>query len=62
MAYCKQVLQNATNGYDKVLGDQLRKDPTLLVSAPLAVRENVLHHKAAYPGVWNNKICYKIYS
>ena len=55
MTFNDKLMQNAANGYEKVLGYQLRKDPTLLVSAPLAVRENVLHHKAAYPGVWKKK-------
>ena len=47
------MTQNATNGYGKILGDQLRKDPTLLVSFAHDGRENVLRRKAAYPGVWN---------
>jgi len=45
------LTQNATNGYGKILGDQLRKDPTLLVSFAHDGRENVLRRKAAYPGV-----------
>jgi len=44
-------LQNATKGYEKMLGDQLRKEPKLLVSNSFGAVENVLNHRAAYPGV-----------
>lgn len=45
------IEQNAKGGYEKVLGDQLRKNPRLLVPDILAALENVVHYKAAYPGV-----------
>jgi len=52
---CKPIngilFQNAAEGYEKILGDQLRNDPTFLVSDGVAAYENVIHHKAAYPGV-----------
>jgi len=50
------LIQNATKGYEKILGDQLRKEPTLLIATVLDALENVIHHKAAYPEVWNKKI------
>ena len=38
-------------GYEKILGDQLRNDPTLLLSDGIGAINNVFSHKAAYPGV-----------
>ena len=43
--------QNAKEGYEKILGDQLRNDPTLLLSDGIGAINNVFSHKAAYPGV-----------
>ncbi len=43
--------QNAKEGYEKMLGDQLRQDRTLLVSDTIGALANVLNHKAAYPNV-----------
>ncbi len=43
--------QSAKEGYEKILGDQLRNDPTLLLSEGSGALTNVLSHKAAYPGV-----------
>jgi len=45
------IIQNATDGYEKILGDQLRNEPSLLVSDALGAIGNVINHKAAYPGV-----------
>ena len=50
------VSKDATEGYEKVLGDQLRKDPRLLVSDIFSALENVIDHKAAYPGVYIPKL------
>lgn len=43
--------QSAAEGYEKILGDQLRKDPTLLLSDAIGALNNIVPHKAAYPGV-----------
>lgn len=45
--------QNATSGTYKILGDQLRNDPKLLVTDTLQMIENVLSHDCVYPGVGN---------
>ncbi len=42
--------------WHKVIGDQLCKDPTLLVPDLFATMENVVRYKAVYPGVYLNKI------
>lgn len=49
-------LKEATEGYEKVIGDQLRQNPRLLVSDSFAAFENVIHNKTAYFGVyyWNS--------
>lgn len=44
--------QSATEGYEKVLGDQLRNDPTLFISEGIGALTTVLSHKAAFPGVY----------
>jgi len=44
--------QNATEGYDKILGDQLRNEPTLFVPDAHGILNNVIQHKAAYPRVY----------
>ncbi len=46
------VLQDAKEGYRKILGDQLRQDPRLLVSDAFGALENVVQHKGAYLGVY----------
>ena len=50
----EQLIQNATKGYEKILGDQLRKDPTLLIIDARFARTNVIERKAAYPAVCTN--------
>ncbi len=47
----KAVLQDATDGYEKIIGDKLREDPTLLVLDVYGALENVVHQKGVYPGV-----------
>ncbi len=51
----EQLIQNATKGYEKILGDQLRKDPTLLIIDARFARTNVIERKAAYPAVCTKK-------
>ena len=48
---CYYVFQNRKPFNEKILGDQLRKEPTLLVSDGLGALENIIRKKAAYPGV-----------
>ena len=43
--------KNAKEGYEKLLEDQLRNDPTLFVSEGIEALVNVLQHRAAYPQV-----------
>ena len=43
--------QNATDGYEKIIGDQLRNDPTLVVSDGIAAFNNIINRNAVYPGV-----------
>ena len=64
MTLNEQFLQDATNGYAKILGDQIRKDPTLLVPVSLTdALKNVINRKAAFPGVRKKTIyCIEIYS
>jgi hypothetical protein len=40
------------DGYEKILGDQLRNDPTLLASDGLDVVKNIINQKAASPTVF----------
>ena len=44
--------QAASSGYEKKIGDQLRQDPTLLVSDVIGTLEKIVHHKCAYIGVY----------
>ena len=53
MTFIDKLMQNSPRGYEKVLGDQLRKEPALLVSDMHGAHANVIHHKAAYPVVRN---------
>jgi len=43
--------QAASTGYEKKIGDQLRLDPTLLVSDVFSALEKIVHHQCAYMGV-----------
>ncbi len=43
--------QEATEGYEKIIGDQLRKDPTLWEKDAFACINNVVHRKCIYPTV-----------
>ena len=43
--------QNATKGYEKVLGDQLRKETNLVVPDAVSIPSNVIQYNAAYLGV-----------
>ena len=43
--------KDATEGYEKKIGDQLRQDPTLWVVDPLIAVDNVLNRKCVYPTV-----------
>lgn len=45
-------LKNAAEGYEKILGDQLRKEPILIALDPLGLLNNIIQHKAAYPAVY----------
>ena len=55
ITFNEQLIQNATKGYEKILGDQLRKDPTLLILDARFARDNVIRRKAAYPAVQKKK-------
>ena len=46
------VSQDATEGYEKTIGDKLREDPILLVQDVYGALENIVHKKAVYPGVY----------
>lgn len=67
MAYQLEVLKwinfpkDATEGYEKIIGDKLREEPTLLVADSLSAVENVIRHKAVYPGVCEKIINYMNY-
>jgi len=50
--------KDATEGYENIIGDKLREDPSLLVVDVFGALENVVHQKAVYPGV--NKKCSNI--
>jgi len=43
--------KNATEGYEKQIGDQMRQDPTLWVVDPLTAVDNVLNRKCVHPSV-----------
>lgn len=43
--------QSATNGTFKIIGDQIRKDPKLLVTSTAAIIENILYHDGVFPSV-----------
>lgn len=45
------ISQNAKEGYEKNIGDQLREDPTLWSKDPLESLEQVLNRKCAYAAV-----------
>ncbi len=53
--------QDATEGYKRVIGDQLRRDPGFLVSDAFDAYQNVVHHKGVYPGVFEIKYYYTHY-
>jgi len=42
-------------GYEKILGDQLRNEPALFVPDALSILKNFIKHKAAYPGVYSKQ-------
>ncbi len=50
------MIQAAETGYQKALGDQLRKDESLWANTALDAVENIVHRKCVYPGVKQNKI------
>lgn len=43
--------QNATLGYEKIIGDKFRQDQTLFIADAFSAIENVVHRKCAYLGV-----------
>ena len=49
---CCMYSQAASTGYEKKIGDQLRQDPTLLVSDVFSALEKIVHHQCAYMGVF----------
>ena len=48
---CCMYSQAASTGYEKKIDDQLRQDPTLLVSDVFSALEKIVHHQCAYMGV-----------
>ena len=49
--YLIYFLKSAEEGYEKDIGDQLRKDPNFWSKDPLESLNNVVHRKCAYPTV-----------
>ena len=47
------LLKSAEEGYEKDIGDQLRRDQTFWSKDPLEALDNVVHRKCAYPTVIN---------
>jgi len=45
------IQKDATEGYEKKVGDQFRKDALLWTKDPLTAVDNVLNRKCVYPTV-----------
>ena len=45
------IKKDATEGCEKTISDQFRKDPTLCTKDPLTAVDNVLNRKCVYPTV-----------
>jgi len=43
--------KDATEGYEKQIGDEFRKDPTLFATDTVNAVDHVLNRKCAYPSV-----------
>ena len=48
-----EIIQEATNGTYKIIGDKMRQDPTLVFSEQAQIINFVLNRDGIYPGVYS---------